>query len=521
MSRIFVIMSICCVTALAAPVFAQSPEPTLTTEVSPAATLAPTTEPSPTITSPPLIFPNPHLTQPHSAWFRFQLRMQRLFASKQHKLELSKKISDAFLSQAANEQAEGKAAKAEQSLSHYEKEITRMQTSLDSLQATNDPTVKTFLDTYFTDQATTLQTYEAMSQHGMSNKLASLRRNTLEHLVKTLNNPNLTDAERQAKLAKVMDRYTTQLGKIDIVTQKLALKDELKDKAKDTAANLADDLDEAEDKTLDEASGELNEDQLKTLAVTLSDDQEHERHNLVVLTRLLDQVPDAAKPGIETALASLTEHVAEDVETESHSLEDVLNETNSDAVKDAVLKRLEAKVKKDDIKAKIKAAMSKAAQEAESQTQKAETKSGKSKANNSSQVKINSSGTGRNNISVSNSVTSSSSSSSHNSTSINIESSSGNNSTGKAETITVKIKEDGTFDQTNYQVDRGASLTIRFENNYNGQVALHLTGPGINTTSNSIGRNSTVTITSSPVNDTITLSTSVGGTTRTSKITVK
>lgn len=406
-----------------------------------------TTRPTPTVTT-ALVF-----TKSDLSGFSRSItltKFRRFFTRNPIKRgELTTQIANALFLKAQEQEAAGQTAQAAVTLSKFEIEADRLQTIADTISAnTTNPEVQAFLSTLATDKAVQLAELQltpsgtSASSQALASKMVSLQSKTLRDIVRILEK-DMPEDERQAKLEKIMAKYTEKEAKIDArVERKLALTKELKDTTSDD--ELEQEIEDQEDETLDEAK-ELETDELNTLAAKLGSDPH--AHSLAVLEKLLLRVPEAAKAGIENAIQAILNVQIKDLEQNPDGIDNFLDKASVNSeIRAKVLERIKGKAS-ESLKQEIESEKKK--EETRLETQKKTLDKAKAKAKKESERKLERG----NNTQAPEPRTQSTS------TPKSVESGASQEQTE----IEVKVK-DGKFDKTSYAVKNGASVTVRFKN---------------------------------------------------------
>ncbi len=273
------------------------------------------------------------------------LRFRRFFTlNKLKRSELTLAIANTLLTQAQEQQAAGNVTQSSATLDKFTREMDILQAVVTTIQASStNQTVNTFLDKVLadkTEQLTLLEAAKPQNTSELATKLINLRAKTVRDIIRILEKPDLTDAERAKKLAHIMDKYTAHETRIDAkITKKLDLASDLD--ASTTKTEVETEIENEEDEAVADAA-KLEDDALESVTAHLDDDNDN--HSLVVLQKLLLKVPDAAKSGIETALnAKLRRHLNK-FEDNSQQLETFIQQLGEDnEAEKKILDRLKEK----------------------------------------------------------------------------------------------------------------------------------------------------------------------------------
>lgn len=488
---------------------AQTASPSL--EVVPEATTSPDVTPSLNVSATPIS----SVSSPNELPFHFTskapitwLRFRRFLTRNQLKRsELTLSIGQALLAKAQEEEDAGRNAEARSVLDSYNREMIYLQTIIDVLQtSSNDPQMKTFLGQLTEDKTSQLLALEALQPvraNEITRKIIEVRAQTVRDIVKLLEHPNLTDSERQARLDRIMDKYTRKETRIEgKIEKRLSLSAELASETEDK--DVEQELEES-----DEASLTTVENLQTNSAEELIDKISHldPDKRLALLIRMKDRVPEAALPKVIEALNNVFESEAKALDQSPQTAKTLLSDIKgSDAIRDEIIAALKARVG-EEAKTKITEFEGTLQQKRKKQEIEQLKKSGGKKLATPKPSSTPKSGTRL--------------SSPKPSTDVESEDATGTTSSPSPEPlkseITIKIRENK-FDQSSFTVAKDSNLVIRLENGDTGARSISVSNISSPV---SLGAGQRISLDPFLITGTITFSATLNGTTYTGHIYVK
>lgn len=376
--------------------------------------------------------------------------------------ELTLAITNRLLVE-AQAQHSSQPARAAMTLESFARETTILQgLTATILEKTQNPQVSIFLDTLLTDKTLHLSLLESIkpaSASELSRKIVTTRAKTLRDIVEVLEEPNISSAERQHKLDRIMQKYTEKETKIDRkIAKKLAFKDDLDVETDDP--ELEDELANEEDETLEEAVNELDKDELADFANELS--RKEGNQGLVVLQKLLMAVPESAKSGIETAIDAVIVGRIESFRQNPATIEELLNEhSGSSKIRTLLLERIKEQANDENLKQQVELIKAKPEERAkktkELQKETEKKASEKEKEDTKKQIE---------------NQEETSSPEAKPSEQSEVKSSSSPEIKSESTTVEIKIKEDGTLDKTSYTVKKNSLVTAKVESAFTSSITV-------------------------------------------------
>jgi len=441
-----------------------------------------------------------------SAHFIVLTKIRRFFTfTTEGRAQLTLAVENGLLVEAADQVANGKSADAAKTLTEFSTERAGLSNLVDSLDTT-DRSTHHLLGDIASDDAHQIKDLTDLSSQVNSAK--QLETNTTIDLAHLVGLPNLSAEDRQITMAEATGAVAEDATATpDKIAAKISLKNSIDDVT--SKVEVKDALQHEENTDVSEAAS-LSNTELDSLVKRL-DDSESPHHNLVVLQKLLNVVPENAMSGIETALDSQAEQEAANIEKDTTEVEKQNSDSSIPAqIRTAVLDRILVKVKSDDAKKALNLALNKASDDAIQQAKGGEPTETSKDGNNSPSPTVTSSSSSHGgdttqspspkassssnsrggNGSSSPSPTATTSSSSHGgdttpSPSLSLSSTpspsptpSPSSSTSGGSTqqtsATIKVKNGG-LDSSSITIKNNSMLTLQFENDDSNSATLTLT----------------------------------------------
>jgi len=389
-------------------------------------------------------------------------RIQRFFVtSEAAKSQFTLKIANAHLMDAQSAAIDKQGAQAAADLALFTKEQARLATEGSDLvrKSASDPDAAAQVDRLLTDQIQQRKTLEEIEATGVSAATDPAGK-AFTNVAAVLSSSSLSQIQQSRALVEVEDKAASQQIKAeDKVAAKIELEDELDSATPSTSLKAA--IGQQEDINVAEAAA-LTPARISNLVTSLASIQQTKQ--VAVLQQLLAQAPDAAKPGITTALNAVSKQlatvgdtqqaldaIATDTGLTDQERQDILGRIKEQASSEAQKQQVEAAKKvseqttqaqEDQLQAQEEQAKKKAEQEKESQQKKAE-------ASKTPEVKT---------AEPSHTPEPSETPEQH------VSSSSPSATSSPSQTSVTLKMESGRFDKSVYQIDAGKSVTVQFEN---------------------------------------------------------
>ena len=454
-----------------------------------------------------------------SAHFILLTEVRRLFTFDQlGKAQLTLAIDNGLLINAKEEIEAGNTDKANADLVAFENEQTTLQGIIDA-QDTSSRSLHHLLGDIISDEATQLNALRDLGTKSSAAKI--LADKTPDAIAHNLALPVLTTDERELELAEA----TTSIAKsVSAEDKKIASKISLKNKIDDTTkSSIVKEALETEENAEVAEAAHLSTADLSTLVTDLNKN-EAPRHNLSVLQKLLNQVPEPAKVGIETALDVQATAEAKKIENEPSEANELDDAHKPNQVRTAILDRVKSKIEKPEKKASLDGKI----QEVEKETTTNQIEKTEQPSSGSGET---SHGTPTKSPVASPTATPTPSTSSHSGSNdthptapstatpqATVTATPSPSSTTEVNQSSVSIRfREGKFDTSTYTVSNNSRVTVQFENDSSAAATLVLSN-GLK--SISVSNQGKSTLQSFIITGPVTFSTIVNGTTSTGVINV-
>lgn len=321
-----------------------------------------TTEPASLITTAPIEATDLGVPEP-SSWQFFKRKFLRVFSFSQFRqLKLDIELTKLTLLKARQAQNLGNTTLSDKLLADYQTKVAalanRITTITESLKG-KDPQADQLLTQIEQDlvlEASLLDQLGAVKTTQLQKKLFKAKIDTLKHLTRLLAKENLPPEQLARKIGQLSERLVAKEAKIEKkIAKRLA---------------LIDNLDEADEKDIHEEALEKEEGDVEeeiAQAITSAQTQRAAdsliqeillatRQNLVVLQRVLEQVPSQAQPAIQAVIDRQLANLAERMEQNPKLLEKLLTGREEKA-RFQLLERL--KEQQEGVREEVKKAMEK------------------------------------------------------------------------------------------------------------------------------------------------------------------
>lgn len=334
---------------------------TTTPATEPAPTVAPATEAAiaqPTLaTTVPVTAIELGVAEQPGFFTLLGLRLQRVFAfSAIKRARVTDELARTLLQQARIALAAGDEAKADLLITRYNQETARaalaLNQALSQIDLTANPSAQTLVNQLQEAKILEAAVVDEMSLKAtgeFNKRLIKERAEIAKKLVKLLAKEDLTPAELERKIAKLTAKLAEKEAKAeDKLAKRLAalnLLDEAADEREDEGE--LDELDDGEEFDLDEAIGNVEEDEIAALAsqpvanlgVLISKIPGSTTKHLVILQALLNRVPEGARGTIEAVLAKELDKAKTKLERKQAQVDELVDD-NSPKFKEAKEKLL-------------------------------------------------------------------------------------------------------------------------------------------------------------------------------------